>query len=100
MVVQVWRCESLDSNSEKCRSRADSVFTRYIRREGNPRARQRAMKSARRDFDLEPRSNVRPDLIIRGWVEVDGKPDSGVGRVVSFQREEVSPSPASKSLRS
>jgi transglutaminase-like putative cysteine protease len=37
-----------------------------------------------RDFDLEPRSNVKPDLVIRGWVEVDGKPHSGLERVVYF----------------
>jgi hypothetical protein len=43
-----------------------------------------------RDFDLEPRSNVRPDIVIRGWVEVDGQPHSGLGRVVNFQRQEVS----------
>jgi transglutaminase-like putative cysteine protease len=40
-----------------------------------------------RDFDLEPRSNVRPDLVIRGWVEVDGKPHSGLVRTSNFQRE-------------
>jgi transglutaminase-like putative cysteine protease len=40
-----------------------------------------------RDFDLEPRSNVRPDLVIRGWVEVDGKPHFGLTRVVNFQRQ-------------
>jgi len=40
-----------------------------------------------RDFDLEPRSSVRPDLVIRGWVEVDGKPHSGLTRVVNFQRQ-------------
>jgi hypothetical protein len=45
-----------------------------------------------RDFDLEPRSSVRPDLVIRGWVEVDGKPHSGLNRVVNFQRREVSAS--------
>jgi transglutaminase-like putative cysteine protease len=42
-----------------------------------------------RDFDLEPRSQVRPDLVIRGWVEVDGKPHSGIVRVLNFQRQEV-----------
>ena len=41
-----------------------------------------------RDFDLEPRSQVRPDLVIRGWVEVDGKPHKGLDRVVNFQRQE------------
>jgi hypothetical protein len=41
-----------------------------------------------RDFDLEPRSDVRPDLVIRGWVEVDGKPHSGLTRIVNFQRQE------------
>ena len=42
-----------------------------------------------RDFDLEPRSKVRPDLVIRGWVEVDGKPHSTFERVVNFQRREL-----------
>lgn len=50
-----------------------------------------------RDFDLEPRSNVRPDLVIRGWVEVDGKPHSGIVRVLSFQRQEVGMDKASLS---
>jgi transglutaminase-like putative cysteine protease len=47
-----------------------------------------------RDFDLEPRSNVRPDLVIRGWVEVDGKPHSGLARIVNFQRQESGASTA------
>jgi len=38
-----------------------------------------------RNFDLEPRSKVRPDLVIRGWVEVDGTPHKGLERVVNFQ---------------
>lgn len=38
-----------------------------------------------RDFDLEPRSNVRPDLVIRGWVEVDGKPHTGLVRTLNFR---------------
>ncbi len=37
-----------------------------------------------RDFDLEPRSNIRPDLVIRGWVEIDGKPHKGLERTVNF----------------
>ena len=41
-----------------------------------------------RDFDLEPKSAVRPDLVIGGWVEVDGKPHKGFDRVVNFQRVE------------
>ena len=45
-----------------------------------------------RDFDLEPRSKVRPDLVIRGWVEVDGKPHSGIVRTIKFERQEVPPS--------
>jgi transglutaminase-like putative cysteine protease len=49
-----------------------------------------------RDFDLEPRSKERPDLVIRGWVEVDGKPHSGLVRSVKFEREEVTPSVAPK----
>jgi transglutaminase-like putative cysteine protease len=40
-----------------------------------------------RDFELEPRSQVRPDLVIRAWVEVDGKPHKGLDRVVNFQRQ-------------
>jgi transglutaminase-like putative cysteine protease len=40
-----------------------------------------------RDFDLEPRSAVRPDLVIRGWVEVDGKPHTGLVRVLHFKPE-------------
>lgn len=40
-----------------------------------------------RDFELEPRSAVRPDLVIRGWVEVDGKPDKNFKRTVNFTRE-------------
>ncbi len=39
-----------------------------------------------RDFDLEPKSAVRPDLVIGGWVEVDGKPFKGFERVVNFTR--------------
>ena len=42
-----------------------------------------------RDFDLEPKSAVRPDLVIGGWVEVDGKPFKGVERVVNFKRLDV-----------
>ena len=41
-----------------------------------------------RDFDLEPRSQVRPDLVIRGWVEVNGKPHTNFVRTVNFQRQE------------
>jgi transglutaminase-like putative cysteine protease len=41
-----------------------------------------------RDFELEPRSAVRPDLVIRGWVEVDGNPHKSFDRVVNFQRQE------------
>ena len=40
-----------------------------------------------RDFDLEPRSSVRPDLVIRGWVEIDGKPHAGLKRVINFKRQ-------------
>ncbi len=49
-----------------------------------------------RDFDLEPRSNVRPDLVIRGWVEVDGKYHSGLVRVVNFQRQEMPNAPTDR----
>jgi transglutaminase-like putative cysteine protease len=49
-----------------------------------------------RDFDLEPRSAVKPDLVIRAWVEVDGKvhqgdvsgtPPKGYERLINFRRE-------------
>ncbi|MCX6902615.1 MAG: transglutaminase-like domain-containing protein [Verrucomicrobia bacterium] len=40
-----------------------------------------------RDFELKPRSAVRPDLVIRGWVEVDGKPYKNFVRVLNFRRE-------------
>jgi transglutaminase-like putative cysteine protease len=49
-----------------------------------------------RDFDLEPRSAVKPDLVIRAWVEVDGKvhmgdvsgkTPKGYDRVIHFKRE-------------
>lgn len=39
-----------------------------------------------RDFELEPRSAVRPDLVIRAWVEVDGKPHTGFERILNFQK--------------
>ena len=45
-----------------------------------------------RDFDLEPRSAVRPDLVIRGYVEVDGKPHKGLDRVVNFTRQTMATS--------
>ena len=49
-----------------------------------------------RDFDLEPKSSVKPDLVIRAWVEVDGKvhkgdqpgkSPKGYDRVLNFKRE-------------
>jgi transglutaminase-like putative cysteine protease len=49
-----------------------------------------------RDFDLEPKSAVRPDLVIRALVEVDGKvhkgdqpgkSPKGFDRVIQFKRE-------------
>ncbi|MGZ8921473.1 MAG: transglutaminase domain-containing protein, partial [Limisphaerales bacterium] len=45
-----------------------------------------------RDFDFEPRSAQRPDLVIRGWVEIDGKPHPDFTRTVHFTRE-VLPAP-------
>jgi transglutaminase-like putative cysteine protease len=39
-----------------------------------------------RDFNLEPRSNVRPDLVIRGWVEVDDKPHAEFSRTLNFKK--------------
>jgi transglutaminase-like putative cysteine protease len=53
-----------------------------------------------RDFDLEPRSDVRPDLVIRGWVEVDGKPHSGLVRTVNFQSQQQLPTSAVKATAS
>jgi hypothetical protein len=47
-----------------------------------------------RDFDLEPRSSVRSDLVIRGWVEVDGKPLTKFDRILNFKREAFSASQA------
>jgi transglutaminase-like putative cysteine protease len=43
-----------------------------------------------RDFELEPRSAVRPDLVIRGWVEVDGAPHTSFDRILNFRRETAS----------
>lgn len=40
-----------------------------------------------RDFDFEPRSAVRPDLVIGGWIEVDGKHHKGLERTVKFTRQ-------------
>jgi transglutaminase-like putative cysteine protease len=45
-----------------------------------------------RDFELEPRSAVRPDLVIRGWVEVDGKAHKGLDRSLNFTRQAASTS--------
>jgi len=42
-----------------------------------------------RDFDLCPNSAVRPDLVIRGWIEVDGKPHQSLQRIVNFRREVI-----------
>ena len=42
-----------------------------------------------RDFDFEPRSATRPDLVIRGWVEIDGKSKTDFTRTVNFKREVV-----------
>lgn len=43
-----------------------------------------------RDFDFEPRSATHPDLVIRGWVEVDGKSVTNFKRTVNFTRQAVS----------
>lgn len=40
-----------------------------------------------RDFQLSPPSAVRPDLVIRGWVEIDGQPRKDFSRTVHFTRE-------------
>ena len=42
-----------------------------------------------RDFDLTPKSAHRPDLVIRGWVEVDGKPHPDFERTINFTSEPV-----------
>jgi transglutaminase-like putative cysteine protease len=42
-----------------------------------------------RDFDLEPRSATRPDLVIRGWVEIDGESHTDFVRTVNFKREVI-----------
>ena len=42
-----------------------------------------------REFDLEPRSDVRPDLVIRGWVEVNGQRHTNFVRTVNFQRQDL-----------
>jgi hypothetical protein len=52
-----------------------------------------------RDFDLEPRSNVRPDLVIRAWVEVDGKQHTGFARVVNFQKQDAPAGTADVAIR-
>ena len=52
-----------------------------------------------RDFDFEPRSAVRPDLVIKGWVEIDGKPHKQFDRVLNFKREAVSTTAAESSTR-
>jgi len=44
-----------------------------------------------RDFDLEPRSQVRPDLVIRGWVEVDGQPHTGLIRTLISSVKTIAP---------
>ncbi len=48
---------------------------------------QRVEWAEGRDFDLEPKSAERPDLVIRGWVEVDGKRHTVFDRVVEFRRK-------------
>ncbi|MBM3845299.1 MAG: transglutaminase domain-containing protein [Verrucomicrobia bacterium] len=49
-----------------------------------------------RDFELEPRAAVRPDLVIRGWVEVDGKQHKGFDRVLHFTKQAaIASTPAS-----
>jgi len=47
----------------------------------------RVERAEGRDFDLEPRSATRPDLVIRGWVEIDGISNSDFVRTVNFKRE-------------
>lgn len=40
-----------------------------------------------RDFHLEPRSSQKPDLVIRGWVEIDGKSNTEFKRTINFTRQ-------------
>lgn len=47
---------------------------------------QRVEWAEGRDFELSPASAERPDLVIRGWVEVDGKKHTAFDRVVHFRR--------------
>ncbi len=47
----------------------------------------------------QPRSAVRPDLVIKGWVEVDGKPHKTFDRVLNFKREATSTAAAESSTR-
>lgn len=47
-----------------------------------------------RDLVLSPPSTVKPDLVIRGWVEIDGEPRKDFSRTVHFKRE-VRPAVAS-----
>ena len=47
---------------------------------------QRVEWAEGRDFELSPPSAERPDLVIRGWVEVDGRRDTAFDRVVHFTR--------------
>jgi hypothetical protein len=48
-----------------------------------------------RDFELSPKSKVKPDLVIRGWVEVDGKRLEKLTRTLNFKREGATPAAAS-----
>ena len=45
--------------------------------------------SSQESFSLDEGRRIRPDLIIRGYVEVDGKPHKGFDRVVNFKRETI-----------
>lgn len=49
-----------------------------------------------RDFDLDPKSATRPDLVIRGWVEIDGESHTNFTRTVSFKREVLPPAIAGR----
>ena len=42
-----------------------------------------------RDFDLTPKSAQRPDLVIRGWVEINGKPYPNFQRTLHFTSEAI-----------
>ena len=53
-----------------------------------------------RDFELTPKSKERPDLVIRGWVEINGKPYPNFQRTLHFTSEPVPTTGATVALKS